>query len=107
MGDQAQQNFLALLAAQAATQNNVPMGLLFPNMNFGMANSVDMMFWNMAQLSQPGLLLQQQHQPQESFEEVLRRMASASARSNNIVTGIFSCSNFNLEHTHSDFIRFS
>ncbi|MCP9259134.1 Methyl-CpG binding domain protein [Dirofilaria immitis] len=71
MGDQAQQNFLALLAAQAATQNNMPM--------------VDMMFWNMAQLSQPGLLLQHQQQPQESFEEVLRRMATGSARSANIV----------------------
>ncbi|EJD75925.1 bromodomain containing protein [Loa loa] len=86
MGDQAQQNFLALLAAQAATQNNMPMNLLFPNLNFGMTNTVDMMFWNMAHLSQPGLLLQQQQQqPQESFEEVLRRMATASARSANIV----------------------
>ncbi|KAL4002295.1 Bromodomain family protein [Acanthocheilonema viteae] len=87
MGDQAQQNFLALLAAQAATQSNMPMGLLFPNLNFGVTNTVDMMFWNMAQLSQPGLLLQQQQQPQESFEEVLRRMATANARSANIVTG--------------------
>lgn len=88
MGDQAQQNFLALLAAQAATQNNMPMGLLFPNLNFSMTNTVDMMFWNMAQLSQPGLLLQQQQQPQESFEEVLRRMATTNARSANIVTGM-------------------
>uniref|UniRef100_A0AAF5PQ33 Bromodomain containing protein n=1 Tax=Wuchereria bancrofti TaxID=6293 RepID=A0AAF5PQ33_WUCBA len=87
MGDQTQQNFLALLAAQAATQNNMPMGLIFPSLNFGMTNTVDMMFWNMAQLSQPGLLLQQQQQPQESFEEVLRRMATASTRSANIVTG--------------------
>lgn len=89
MGDQAQQNFLALLAAQAATQSNMPMGLLFPNLNFGMTNTVDMMFWNMAQLSQPGMLLQQPQPPQESFEEVLRRMATGSARSTNIVNGMF------------------
>ncbi|OZC11454.1 hypothetical protein X798_01311 [Onchocerca flexuosa] len=102
MGDQAQQNFLALLAAQAATQNNMPMGLLFPNLNFGMTNTVDMMFWNMAQLSQPGLLLQQPQPPQESFEEVLRRMATGSARSTNIVSGRQQQTNHDIDNTDNN-----
>uniref|UniRef100_A0A0N5D0Y7 Bromodomain adjacent to zinc finger domain protein 2B n=1 Tax=Thelazia callipaeda TaxID=103827 RepID=A0A0N5D0Y7_THECL len=85
MGDQMQQNFLAMLAAQAVNQNNMPMNLLFPNMNFPPANALDMLLWNnVMQLSQPGFFVPQQQLPQESFEEVLHRMAGVSSTSASI-----------------------
>lgn len=91
MGDQTQQQILALLAAQAAAaQNNMQMNLFFPQMNWGMPNAADMMFWNMAQMSHPELQHhQQQQQPQESFEDVLRKMTASSSKSANLSNGMF------------------
>ncbi|VDM39978.1 unnamed protein product [Toxocara canis] len=84
MGEQAAQQaqMLALLAAQAAAAQNTlcsPMNMLFPQFGWTMPGAADFMFWNsLAQLSQPDNL--QGVQPQESFEEVLKKMSSPNTK---------------------------
>uniref|UniRef100_A0A915AP95 Bromodomain adjacent to zinc finger domain protein 2B n=2 Tax=Parascaris univalens TaxID=6257 RepID=A0A915AP95_PARUN len=84
MGEQAAQQaqMLALLAAQAAAAQNTicsPMNMLFPQFGWTMPGAADFMLWNsLAQLSQPDVL--QAAQPQESFEDVLKKMSSPNAK---------------------------
>lgn len=81
MGEQAQQaQMLALLAAQAAAaQNSIcsPMNMLFPQFAWAMPGAADFMLWNsLAQLSQG----EGQQPPQESFEDVLKKMTSPNSK---------------------------
>lgn len=78
MAEQTQQaQMLALLAAQAAAQNNLCNSMLFPQYNWPAPGPADLLFWSsLAQLSQGSdNQRQQSSSQQESFEEALRKMA--------------------------------
>ena len=101
MAEQAQQQMLALLAAQAGLIQNPFHPLLFPQL-YPSSSQADMLLWTamaqqlqnanqtdnqQQQLLQQLQLQQQPSQPQESFEEMLRKMATPAAVTMSQTTG--------------------